>query len=166
MGRLDDELAEERAAREAEGLAREAHLPPAWGALAPLTAQLAPSSQPDSRTRAMALSALANFSFVDAAALAAAGLPARLGPLLFDADASTLGMALTALSNLVSDAADAAIPHLLSSGAPLAVFSPRASKGSVGPKPTTQTSVSMRIASSYFERASYQRIDMKSHILR
>lgn len=29
MGRLDDELAEERAAREAEGLAREAHLPPA-----------------------------------------------------------------------------------------------------------------------------------------
>ena len=96
----------------------------AWGALAPLATQLTPSTQPDARTRAMALSALANFSFVDADALVEAGLPSRLGPLLFEADTSTLAMALTALTNLThagTPAAALASAPLLSAGTHLAV---------------------------------------------
>ena len=91
-----------------------------WGALAPLASQLTPAAQPDARTRAMALSALANFSYIDAASLVAAGLPSRLGPLLFETDIATLGMALTALINLAST--PAATEPLLSAGTPLAVL--------------------------------------------
>ena len=55
-----------------------------WKALAPLCAQLSPATQPDARTRAMALSAIANVSFVDASALAEAGGTSRLIAVLFD----------------------------------------------------------------------------------
>ena len=95
-----------------------------WGALAPLVRQLTPLTQPDARTRAMALSALANFSFIDPNALVEAGLPSRLGSLLFEADNSTLAMALTALTNVTkadTPAAAAAVEPLLNAGTPLGV---------------------------------------------
>ena len=58
----------------------------AWGALPPLCAQLASAAQPDARVRACALSAVANVSFVDAAALVAAGALPRLAELLFEGE--------------------------------------------------------------------------------
>ena len=93
-----------------------------WGAPQPLASQLSPNTQPDARTRAMALSALANYSYVDAAALAEAGVTPTLGQLLFEGDAAILGMALTALTNLIG-ASDAVAPALLQAGTPLAVHS-------------------------------------------
>ncbi len=92
----------------------------AWSAPKPLATQLTPATQPDARTRAMALSALANYSYVDPVALAEPGILATLGQLLFESDAAILGMALTALSNLIG-AAEAVTPALLAAGTPLAV---------------------------------------------
>ncbi|KOO27043.1 hypothetical protein Ctob_004130 [Chrysochromulina tobinii] len=92
-----------------------------WGALPPLAQQLSASTQLDARTRAMALSALANFSYVDPTALSAVpGVLATLGRLLFEQDAAVLTMALTALSNLVGFAETVA-PALLAAGTPRAV---------------------------------------------
>ncbi|KAL1519633.1 hypothetical protein AB1Y20_023144 [Prymnesium parvum] len=95
----------------------------AWGALRPLCAQMSEAVQPDGRTRAMALSAVANVSFVDAEALAAAGATPHLAEVLFGADAQMLRMALTALSNLLrtAAAAETVVPQLLESGGAFAL---------------------------------------------
>ena len=92
-----------------------------WGALSPLAQQLSATTQPDARTRAMALSALANYSYVDPTALSIVpGVLATLGRLLFEQDAAVLTMALTALSNLVG-VAETVAPALLAAGTPQAV---------------------------------------------
>ena len=90
-----------------------------WGAIPPLCAQLTPAVQPDSRTRAMALSAIANISFVDAPSLIRAGAADRLVETLFDADVTMLRMSLTAISNLLraTDTEPAVVGQLLQSGA-------------------------------------------------
>jgi len=82
----------------------------AWGALPSLCAQLASATQPDARVRACALSAVANVSFVDAAALVAAGALPRLAELLFEGEQATLRMALTALLNLLGATDAGAVP--------------------------------------------------------
>ena len=71
------------------------------GALPPLCVQLSAALQSDGRSRAAALSAIANVSFVDSPALVSAGAAPRLCEVLFETDAALLRMALTTLFNLL-----------------------------------------------------------------
>ena len=73
----------------------------AWGALPPLSNHIGANSQADARSRAAALSAVANVSYTDAHALVSAGAPAKIAELLFETDAPMLRMALSALTNML-----------------------------------------------------------------
>ena len=94
-----------------------------WGALRPLCHSLDPARALDPRARAVALSAVANVSFVEPAALLEAGAAPRLCALLGESEPHLLRMALTAIVNLSAD--PAAVPHhciadMLAAGAPAA----------------------------------------------
>jgi len=95
-----------------------------WGALRPLCASLSSARAPDPRTRAIALSAVANVSYVEPAALLSAGVAPHLASLLYETEPNLLRMALTALLNVTRDAS-AVPPHcageMLAAGAPAAV---------------------------------------------